>query len=148
MNNNTYIVQLGGNDYYRSSKTRELLSSFSNSPTVILTGLTELSNSRYDYSDHNALDTLGNFIHTRKWIEKGSLVYLVTDRHHLFRCLGLARIVWGRDVQVIPCVEGVEGGSGHESFAYTSLDWFRAVIWKLTRITVVRQPKLMILIIP
>jgi len=141
----TYIVQLGGNDHHRSEKTRELLLSLPNPLAIILTGLTELPDFKYDHLDLDALDTLGNFIYTRKWIERGSLVYLVTDKDHVFRCLGLARIVWGRSVQVIPCVEGVEGGSGHESFAYTLLDWFRAMIWKLTRITVVRQPRFMII---
>lgn len=140
-----YIVQLGGNDYHRSKKTREILFNLSTKPVVILTGLTELPDFSYDYFDSDALDTLGNFIHTRRWVESGSLVYLVTDKDHVLRCLGLARIVWGEDVEVVPCVEGIEGGSGHESLPYTLLDWLRAMIWKLTRITIVRQPKLKLL---
>lgn len=138
------ILELGGNPA-RSKKTLELYNSFPEA-TVVLSGVENPSPVMGGCQiDNEAVDTLTNFICTKKWISKGETVFLVTDHQHVFRCLGLSRIVWGKDVTVIPCTEGVIGGCGHESMPYCILDWLRALIWKITRITIVRQPSLKIL---
>lgn len=92
--------------------------------------------------DTLATDTLTNFIRTRDSVSGEETVMLVTDPDHILRCLGLARIVWGHRTRIVPCVEGVVGGSGHESLPYCVLDWCRAVVWRWTGWVVVRQPVL------
>jgi len=148
----TIIVQLGGNPH-RSLKTRELLDKY-DIDEVVLTGLADLELKQtleiIDGEvlpikiDVEALDTLGNFIHTRRWVSS-SKVFLVTDSRHLFRSLGLAKLVWGRRTEVIPASEGIEGGVEKESFLYCLVDWTRAIVWKITKFVVVRQPKLKLL---
>jgi hypothetical protein len=144
------ICQLGGNPF-RSRKTLELQEK-SPIATVILTGVENLDETLNMLRrrtnilvDTEALDTLGNFIHTRKWIRPGDHVLLVTDKHHVFRSLGLARLVWGPDVLITPCTESVEGGRGPETLVHCVIDWCRAIAWKITGLTVVRHPGLRIL---
>jgi len=144
------ICQLGGNPC-RSWKTAKLQQEFPRAK-VILTGVENLDETLNMLRrgtnilvDTEALDTLGNFIHTRKWVRPGDHVLLVTDKHHVLRALGLARVVWGPDVLITPCTESVEGGRGPETLAHCVVDWCRAIVWKMTGLTVVRHPGLKLL---
>lgn len=141
------IVQLGGNPN-RSVKTATLSRTHSGAE-VVLTGVENLDETLAIIDpwsavviDTLATDTLTNFIRTRDSVSGEETVMLVTDPDHILRCLGLARIVWGRRTRIVPCVEGVVGGSGHESLPYCVLDWCRAVVWRWTGWVVVRQPVL------
>ena len=141
------IVQLGGNPN-RSVKTAALSREHPGAK-VVLTGVENLDETLAMIDpwsvvviDTLATDTLTNFIRTRKSVSGEETGLLVTDSDHVLRCLGLARIVWGSLRRVVPCVEGVVGGAGHESLSYCVLDWARAMLWKYTRWVVVRQPEL------
>lgn len=140
------IVQLGGNPN-RSFKTLELLKQ-GGVDTVILSGVENLDETLTLLEpyldkvnlliDKKSVDTFRNFVNTRRHVHGTTL--LVTDSYHVFRCLGLARIIWRKRCRVVPCPEGILGGSSSgESFLYCFADWTRALIWQLTRIELGRR---------
>jgi uncharacterized SAM-binding protein YcdF (DUF218 family) len=132
------IVQLGGNEA-RSSKTTELHRKYPEA-IVILTGVEnyrdvlEMLPDASVILENNARDTLTNFIYTRDLIGTESEIYLVTDRDHMRRALGLARIIYGRDRRIRNCSEGIPMGCGRENLLLCLADWARAYVWVITKL--------------